>query len=87
MIFCRRWSSGVRRETAGTAGAQRLSWHVVPTALGHQANAAGAGKQEGDIVMWTSSEAAQKDSWVPRDLTRTEGRRGTAGAATGVAGA
>lgn len=57
------------------AGAQRLSWQVVPTALGYQATATGAGQQEGDIVIWTSSEAPRNDSWVPSDLRAAEAAR------------
>lgn len=57
------------------AGAQRLSWQVLPTALGYQATATGAGQQEGDIVMWTSSEAPRNDSGVPGDLSTDEAAR------------
>jgi hypothetical protein len=54
--------------TAAAGGARRLSWQGVPTALGYQATATGAGQREGDMVMWTSSEAPRNDSWVPSDL-------------------
>ena len=58
-----------------SGGAQALSWQVVPTALGYQATAAGAGKQEGDIVMWTSSEAPRNVSDVPSDVRASEAVR------------
>jgi len=63
------------KSEAVASGARRLSWQVVPTALGYQASATGAGKQEGDIVMWTSSEGPGKDSWVPNDLRAPEAAR------------
>jgi hypothetical protein len=63
------------KSEAGAAGAQRLSWQVVPTALGYQAMATGMGQQEGDIVMWTSSEGPRNDSWVPSDLQAPEAAR------------
>lgn len=56
------------RSTTGAGGAKLLSWQGVPTALGFQATAAAAGKQEGDIVMWTSSEAPHDRGSVPSDL-------------------
>jgi hypothetical protein len=54
--------------TTAAGGAQRLSWQTIPTALGYQAIATGMGREEGDIVMWTSSEAPWADSTVPGDL-------------------
>ncbi len=54
--------------TAGGGGGQRLGWRTIPTALGYQAMATGLGRQEGDIVMWTSSEVPWADSSVPGDL-------------------
>jgi hypothetical protein len=54
--------------TTTAGGAQRLGWQTIPTALGYQAMATGLGRQEGDIVMWTSSEAPWADSSVPGDL-------------------
>ncbi|MEA5443189.1 hypothetical protein VB739_11555 [Cyanobium gracile UHCC 0281] len=54
--------------TTTAAGAQRLAWQTIPTALGYQAMATGLGRQEGDIVVWTSSEAPWADSSVPGDL-------------------
>jgi hypothetical protein len=62
----------VALSTAAAGGAQVLSWQPVPTALGFQATAAGAGRQEGDVVMWTSSEAPRDDSFVPSDLQAPE---------------
>lgn len=64
----------LRIETVA-GGARRLSWQPVPTALGYQATATGAGTEEGDIVMWTSSEAPQNDSWVPNDLRAAQAAR------------
>lgn len=61
--------------TTAAGGAQRLSWQAVPTALGYQATATGAGLKEGDVVMWTSSEAPRNDSWVPNDLRTAEAAR------------
>lgn len=63
------------KSTTAAGGARALSWQVVPTALGYQATAAGVGKQEGDIVMWTSSEAPRNDSYVPSDLRASEAVR------------
>lgn len=63
----------LRTEPAGAA--RRLSWQPEPTALGYQATATAMGRQEGDIVMWTSSEAARNDSWVPADLRAPEAAR------------
>lgn len=63
------------KSAAGAGGAQRLSWQGMPTALGYQATAAGAGKQEGDVVMWTSSEAPRNDDGVPGDLRTAEAAR------------
>ncbi len=54
--------------STAAGGAQRLGWRTVPTALGYQAMATGLGRQEGDIVMWTSSEAPWADSSVPGEL-------------------
>jgi hypothetical protein len=54
--------------TTTAGGAQRLGWQAIPTALGYQAMATGMGRQEGDIVMWTSSEAPWADSSVPGEL-------------------
>ncbi|MCP9833525.1 MULTISPECIES: hypothetical protein [unclassified Cyanobium] len=54
--------------TTTAGGSQRLSWQAVPTALGYQAMATGLGRQEGDIIMWTSSEAPWSDSSVPGEL-------------------
>ena len=61
--------------TAAAGGARRLSWQGVPTALGYQATATGAGQREGDVVMWTSSEAPRNDSWVPNDLRAADAAR------------
>jgi hypothetical protein len=60
---------------AGPGGSQGLRWQVVPTALGYQASAVGQGRQEGDIVIWTSSTAPRNDSWVPGDLRAPEAAR------------
>jgi hypothetical protein len=62
--------------TSTPAGdAQRLSWQAIPTALGYQAMATGMGRQEGDIVIWTSSEAPWGESTVPSDLRAPEAAR------------
>lgn len=60
---------------ATPGGAQSLRWQVVPTALGYQASAVGPGQQEGDIVIWTSSERPRNESWVPSDLRAPEAAR------------
>lgn len=60
---------------ATPGGAQSLRWQVVPTALGYQASAVGPGQQEGDIVIWTSSEGPRNDSSVPSDLRAPEAAR------------
>lgn len=54
--------------TTTAGGAQRLGWQTIPTALGYQAMATGMGRQEGDIVMWTSSEVPWSESSVPGEL-------------------
>ncbi len=61
--------------STASGGAQRLNWQTVPTALGYQAMATGMGRQEGDIVIWTSSEAPWGDSTVPGDLRAPEAAR------------
>ena len=65
----------VLTSAAGPGGSQGLRWQVVPTALGYQASAVGPGRQEGDIVIWTSSTAPRNDSWVPGDLRAPEAAR------------
>lgn len=58
----------VKLTSTAAAGVQRLSWQSIPTALGYQAMATGMGRQEGDIVMWTSSEEPWSESSVPGEL-------------------
>ncbi len=65
----------VKLTSTPAGGAQRLSWPTIPTALGYQATATGMGRQEGDIVMWTSSELPMADSAVPDDLRAPEAAR------------
>ena len=65
----------VALNSEAVGGAQRLSWKVVPGALGYQATATAAGRREGDIVMWTSSEAPGQESWVPDELQAAEAAR------------
>ena len=65
----------VKLTSTPAGGAQRLSWPAIPTALGDQATATGMGRQEGDIVMWTSSELPMADSGVPGDLRAPEAAR------------
>ncbi|KEF43149.1 MAG: hypothetical protein ER33_02805 [Cyanobium sp. CACIAM 14] len=65
----------VKLKSTAAEGAQRLSWQVIPTALGYQAMATGMGRQAGDIVMWTSSEAPWAESSVPGDLRAPEAAR------------
>ncbi|KAF0653241.1 hypothetical protein L107_09901 [Cyanobium sp. Copco_Reservoir_LC18] len=65
----------VKLTSTPAGGAQRLSWPTIPTALGYQAMATGMGRQEGDIVMWTSSELPMADSGVPGDLRAPEAAR------------
>ncbi len=65
----------VKLTSTPAGGAQRLSWPAIPTALGYQATATGMGRQEGDIVMWTSSELPMADSAVPDDLRAPEAAR------------
>lgn len=62
----------VLSSAAGPGGSQGLRWQVVPTALGYQASAVGPGRQEGDIVIWTSSTAPRNNNWVPGDLLPPE---------------
>ncbi|MDM7953223.1 MAG: hypothetical protein QUV07_08425 [Cyanobium sp. CZS 25K] len=65
----------VKLASTPAGGAQRLSWSAIPTALGYQATATGMGRQEGDIVMGTSSELPMADSAVPDDLRAPEAAR------------
>jgi hypothetical protein len=65
----------VKLTSTPAGGAQRLSWPTIPTALGYQATATGMGRQEGDIVMWTSSELPMADSGVPDGLRAPEAAR------------
>jgi hypothetical protein len=65
----------VKLTSTPAGGAQRLSWPTIPTALGYQATATGMGRQEGDIVMWTSSELPMADSGVPDELRAPEAAR------------
>ena len=65
----------VKLTSTPAGGAQRLSWPAIPTALGYQATATGMGRQEGDIVMWTSSELPMADSGVPEALRAPEAAR------------
>jgi hypothetical protein len=65
----------VKLTSTPAGGAQRLSWPIIPTALGYQATATGMGRQEGDIVMWTSSERPMADSAVPDGLRAPEAAR------------
>ncbi|MCP9784796.1 hypothetical protein KBZ04_00845 [Cyanobium sp. N5-Cardenillas] len=65
----------VKLTSTPAGGAQRLSWPTIPTALGYQATATGMGRQEGDIVMWTSSELPMADSGVPDALRAPEAAR------------
>lgn len=65
----------VKLTSTPTGGAQRLSWPAIPTTLGYQATATGMGRQEGDIVMWTSSELPMADSGVPEALRAPEAAR------------
>ena len=65
----------VKLTSTPAGGAQRLSWPAIPTALGYQATATGMGRQEGDIVMWTSSELPMADSGVPDGLRAPEAAR------------
>jgi hypothetical protein len=58
----------VKLTTTAAGGGQRLSWQTIPTPIGYQAMATGMGRQEGDIVLWTSSEAPWADSSVPGEL-------------------
>ncbi|AFY30269.1 hypothetical protein [Cyanobium gracile] len=65
----------VKLTSTPAGSAQRLSWPAIPTALGYQATATGMGRQEGDIVMWTSSELPMADSGVPDALRAPEAVR------------
>ncbi len=65
----------VKLTSTPAGGAQRLSWPAIPTALGYQAMATGMGREEGDIVMWTSSELPMADSGVPGELRAPEAAR------------
>ncbi len=65
----------VKLQSTASGGAQRLSWQTIPTALGYQATAVGMGRQGGDIVMWTSSEAPWGESSVPNALRAAEAAR------------
>lgn len=65
----------VKLTSTPAGGAQRLSWPTIPTALGYQATATGMGRQEGDIVMWTSSELPMADSALPDALRAQEAAR------------
>jgi hypothetical protein len=65
----------VKLTSTAAGAAQRLSWLTIPTALGYQAMATGMGRQEGDLVMWTSSEAPWGESGVPNDLRAPEAAR------------
>jgi hypothetical protein len=52
----------VQLRTSTTGEAWRLSWQPIPTVLGYQAMVTGPGRQEGDVVIWTSSERSWSES-------------------------
>lgn len=64
----------VRLQTRGNGETMELSWNAVPTALGTQARAFGAGTDEGDVVIWTSSTVPWAESGVPADLDASTAR-------------
>ncbi|MFQ6537734.1 MULTISPECIES: hypothetical protein [Aphanothece] len=52
----------VQLRTSPAGEAWRLSWQPIPTVLGYQALVTGPGRQEGDVVIWTSSERSWSES-------------------------
>ncbi|MBM5800515.1 MAG: hypothetical protein FJ077_06675 [Cyanobacteria bacterium K_DeepCast_35m_m2_023] len=58
----------VQLQTQASGAATSLRWGAVSGALGYQAVVSGAGQQEGDVVIWTSSTAPWFNSMVSPEL-------------------